>query len=502
MTINWINKLSLNAPSREVAVDKLAYKSWLKEQLAAGSEDFEVETRMKDFKLRIKYDAGMDYSGVDELRALQYLDKPIESAWALSSSKIYGEKARPRQETQAALLIRAVYSKWQLRELLVDFWHNHFSVDSTNEKVALALPVYDRDVIRAHCLGNFREMLEAVATSTAMQFYLNQRSSRAGAANENYARELFELHTLGRSAYLNEFYDKWKKVPGAQKGKPEGYIDQDVYEAARAFTGWTVADGSVTSGQEKLPNTGRFHYHEGWHDNYQKRVLAQEFNPFEKEQSDGRRVLTIAASHKQTSLHLCYKLCSRLYGDNPPKSLIESAAAVWRANETSKKQIELVVERIALSSEFEKGPMKVKRPVELAASYIKASSIGFDPTIGLIGHLDACGQKLFTWPTPTGNPDNDSYWLSSNMLRRRWELIQGLTDNWWKVGELPMKIPEKLKMWDAALHLGEPLLGDKAQSYLSTLFKLWGIEAEGGQNKGQLKNLTSMLGMSPAFQVK
>jgi uncharacterized protein (DUF1800 family) len=110
----------------------------------------------------------------------------------------------PWLEVAAATLLRAAHSCWQLREVLCDFWHNHFNVDaSRNHMVSAALPAYDRDVIRAHCLGNFRELLEAVATSTAMLVYLNNRSSRAGSANENYARELLELHTLGRGSYLN-----------------------------------------------------------------------------------------------------------------------------------------------------------------------------------------------------------------------------------------------------------------------------------------------------------
>jgi uncharacterized protein (DUF1800 family) len=145
------------------------------------------------------------------------------------------ERRRPRDEVVAATVLRAVHSRWQLREVMCGFWHDHFNVDALgSEAIGVALPAYDRDVIRRHCFGNFREMLEAAATSTAMQYYLSNRSSRSGAANENYARELFELHTMGRGAYLNDRYDRWRDVPGALKGKPAGYIDQDVYEAARA----------------------------------------------------------------------------------------------------------------------------------------------------------------------------------------------------------------------------------------------------------------------------
>ena len=187
------------------------------------------------------------------------------------------ERRRPRDEVVAATVLRAVHSRWQLREVMCEFWHDHFNVDALgSEAIGVALPAYDRDVIRRHCFGNFREMLEAAATSTAMQYYLSNCSSRAGAANENYARELFELHTMGRAAYLNDRYDRWRDVPGALEGKPAGYIDQDVYEAARAFTGWTIEDGGAIDAHRRLPQSGQFVYVENWHDGYQKRVLATE----------------------------------------------------------------------------------------------------------------------------------------------------------------------------------------------------------------------------------
>ena len=217
----------------------------------------------------------------------------------------------------AATLLRAIHSRWQLREVLVDFWHNHFNVNAAGDQaVNVALPAYDR-VIRSHALGNFREFLEAVATSPAMLVYLNNRSSRAGSANENYGRELFELHSLGRDAYLNDLYNRWRDVPGALKGSPAGYIDQDVYEAARAFTGWTIEDGAGLGGGKTLPATGRFTYVEAWHDNYQKRVLATDFDPFQPPLADGRKVLDLIAAHPATARFVCTKLCRRLVSDTP-----------------------------------------------------------------------------------------------------------------------------------------------------------------------------------------
>jgi len=132
-----------------------------------------------------------------------------------------------------------VHSRWQLREPLVVFWHNHFNVNAAGQAlVAVSLPSYDRDVIRAHALGNFRTLIAAVAKSATMQVYLNNRTSRGGAANENFARALFELHTLGRPAYLNALYRVVRRAR-CPAGQAPGLHRPGTYEAARAFTGWT-----------------------------------------------------------------------------------------------------------------------------------------------------------------------------------------------------------------------------------------------------------------------
>src|SRR5258708_26640945 len=233
------------------------------------------------------------------MRPLATRAQPIEQVWPLADGKrplAGAERQRPRLEVMAATLIRAVYSRWQLREMMVDFWHNHFNVNAAGDQaVAAALPSYDRDAIRPNALGNYRQLLGAVAKAPAMLIYLNNRSSRAGNANENFARELFELHGLGRGAYLNDLYSRWREVPGAGDGHASGYIDGDVYEAARAFTGWSIEDGAGLGGELRLPVTGRFVYVEAWHDNYQKRVLATQLDPFQPAMAEGDEVLGLVA---------------------------------------------------------------------------------------------------------------------------------------------------------------------------------------------------------------
>jgi uncharacterized protein (DUF1800 family) len=268
-----------------------------------------------------------------------------------------------------------------------------------------------------------------------MLCYLNNRSSRSGAPNENYGRELLELHTLGREAYLNGLYNRWREVPGALKGRPTGYIDQDVYEAARAFTGWTVEDGAGLGRGEALPRTGRFAYVESWHDNYQKRVLASEFEPYQPAMADGAKVLDLAAFHPATARFLAKKLCIRLVADDPPDAIVSSATKVWTKARDKPDQIARVVAHLVRSREFSRAPSaKVKRPLELAASFLRATGIEFTPTEGLIGQLDGAGQRLFGWPTPTGHPDRSDYWLGSSSMRQRWTLVAGLSENWWGTG--------------------------------------------------------------------
>lgn len=427
-----------NAATGEV-FGQLGSSGWLESQLRPDdAADEECQRRIAGLKLRIRYGEGKDWPALDEMRPLQCLNAPIEKLWTLhdpAKPVSHQEKARPRLEVMAATLLRAVYSRWQLREVLTDFWHNHFSVNAWDQTVGIALPVYDREVIRRHALGNFREMLEAVAKSTAMLCYLNNRSSRAGAPNENYGRELLELHTLGRDAYLNGLYNRWREVPGALKGRPTGYIDQDVYEAARAFTGWTVEDGAGLGRGEALPRTGRFAYVESWHDNYQKRVLASEFEPYQPAMVDGDKVLDLAAFHPATARFLAKKLCIRLVADAPPESIVSSAAKVWTKARDKPDQIARVVAHIVRSREFSRArSAKVKRPLELAASFLRATGIEFTPTEALFGQLDGAGQRLFGWPTPTGHPDRSDYWLGSSSMRQRWTLVAGLSENWWGTG--------------------------------------------------------------------
>ena len=508
-----LNKLAFGASANELhGVSKIGVEGWLSEQLKPPAGD-DCTHRVAAAHLRLKYVSKTPEAQVDEDRALAVIDEPIEQHWKTAEKTVPGqERTFLRTAIAAATLVRAVHSRWQLREVLVDFWHNHFNVNALGDNlVAVALPAYDRDVIRHHALGNFRAMLESVAQSAAMQIYLNNRSSRGGAANENYARELFELHTLGRPAYLNALYNKWREVPGALDGRPQGYIDQDVYEAARAFTGWSIEDGAGIGAGRRLPTTGKFTYVETWHDNYQKRVLGREFDPYQSPLADGRRVLDLVADHPATARYVCDKLCRRLVSDTPDPVLVSDVVKVWTEHQRKPDQIARTVDAIARSDAFRRSAgSKVKRPLELYASFARAAAIDAAPTPGLLGELDGSGQRLFGWGPPTGHPDDNDYWLSSNMMRRRWSLLFGLADDAWKAGtpQAALMVAQKPTPEQAVNAAHRQLLGVEAPTRVS-LAIVDGLGLKGGTpfdtRKDALplaKRMLAYCAMTPAFQMR
>jgi uncharacterized protein (DUF1800 family) len=286
---------------------------------------------------------------------------------------------------------------------------------------------------------------------------LNNASSRASPANENYARELFELHTLGADVYLNSTFDRWRDVPGALAGKPEGFIDQDVYEAARAFTGWTFANGQFLAEGSLLPNTGEFAYVDAWHDPYQKRVLAQEFEPYQAAMADGRRVLDMAAFHPATSVFVARKLCLRFVSDTPPSDLVQGAARVFQEHEKAPDQIAKVLLYILSSQEFAEAPARLQRPLFLFASMQRSAGVVLPVNQNHTWALDGMGHKIYMWHSPAGHPLQSSYWQSPGLLVRRWRMIN---ETWQQIMDLNRaqeweSIPVFAAFWAAALGLSE-----------------------------------------------
>lgn len=436
-TFAWLQRASYGVRSQDLErLESIGLAAYLDEQLTPAGADPDLDARLAALLLPIQYEAEGRYPATDERRPLAYLGAPLSTLWPLSREDEaipWSERIRPLEEVRAATMLRAVYSRWQLRELLVEHWHNHFSVNAENDdlRITITMPIYDREVIRTHALGNFRQLLEAVATSTAMLSYLDNASSKASPANENYARELLELHTLGAAHYFNDRYQRWGDVPGAAAGAPAGYIDADVYEAARAFTGWSVADGRDLGEDDTLPDTGEFVYIAAWHDPYQKRVLATELAPNQPALADGRAVLDMLARHPATALHVCTRLCRRLIADDPPPELVARAAAVFRAQIDAPDQIAQTVRAILSAPEALAPSSKVRRPYEVLVAFLRATAAEVQPDENLHWLLFERGYRMFSWPAPNGHPDVADPWLSTNVMIGRWNMLVALTDNWW-----------------------------------------------------------------------
>ncbi|HYF64153.1 MAG TPA: DUF1800 domain-containing protein [Herpetosiphonaceae bacterium] len=492
-------------------VRSIGLAAYVDEQLNPGA-DPDCDARIAAATLRIKYQAD-DGSAVDELRPLGLLGKTRAELWLVGKHPANPERIRGADEVRAATWLRAVYSPWQLREVLAEFWHNHFNVNAYSDtRIAASWPAYDRDVIRANCLGNFRAMLESVATSVAMLYYLDNATSRDGPANENYARELFELHTLGSDNYFNTLYDDWQQVPGAEIRQPTGYIDHDVYEAARAFTGWTLEDGSHT-GSERLPDTGNFRYYDLWHDNAQKIVLATSLGANQGPMAHGRRVLDLVAYHPGTARAICAKLCRRLLGDAPPTALVERAAKIWIDNKTAPDQIKQTVRTILLSPEWAAAwGQKVKRPFEQIASFLRCTGAEVTPNAALFNQTAGAGYLQFAWPTPTGHPDTASYWLTTNALLSTWNLIYSLLQPNFDAAAIDLRgqIPAGAKtsrqivdFWVARM-LGRPAAAATYAQLLALMAQGGSPDAPpaGGDNDltARINSLVHLIAMSPDFQ--
>lgn len=337
---------------------------------------------------------------------------------------------KPFYELIRATFLRAIYSRQQLQELLVDFWHNHFNVYGDQDDVSPLMVSYDRDVIREHVFGNFRQFLEAVATHPSMLTYLNNRTNSDAGPNENFARELLELHTMGAENYLG--IQDPTSIEKDENGFVRGYIDNDVYEAARCFTGWRMND-DLWEGEEEVDDSLTFLYYQPWHDRYNKFILGQYIPADQSPQKDGRDVLDLLASHPGTATHIARKLCRRFVSDDPPQGLVERVARTFMQEKDSPEQLREVYKTLLLSQEFrESSGGKLKRPLEWAVSTIRALNVEMmQLPEGVYWTMFMMGQPLFGHHQPDGYPDKAEHWINSMSSIYGWNLITGLVENWW-----------------------------------------------------------------------
>jgi uncharacterized protein (DUF1800 family) len=299
-------------------------------------------------------------------------------------------------------LYRARYSSRQLQEVLADFWVNHFNVFSGKGSVRMLLPSFERDAIRPHVLGSFRDMLLATARHPAMLFYLDNWQSqverddlpapapnaRRLGLNENYGRELLELHTLG--------------VDG-------GYTQNDVIAVARAFTGWTIFE----------PNrVGEFLFNPAIHDRKEKTVLGRSF-PAGGGEQEGVAIVDMLARHPSTARFISRKLAQRFVADDPPQALVDRMTQVFVK---TGGDLRAVTEVLLTSREFmSEGAFqsKVKSPLEMVVSALRAVDADVTDTIALAQRISDMGQPLYGKVEPTGYSNAGQAWASSAGLLNR-----------------------------------------------------------------------------------
>jgi uncharacterized protein (DUF1800 family) len=371
--------------------------------------DLPVEARRE---LQRRQSERMDGNGDDETQRRQL---------RLELERKYQLEGNPRQvlvEQQQVKLLRAVTSERQLEEVMADFWFNHFNVFADKGPEKLLLPEYEREVIRKHALGRFEDLLIATAKSPAMLFYLDnwlsadpgaaqrvaerraQRQRRRGGdemmtrpapgprragLNENYARELMELHTLG--------------VDG-------GYTQKDVTEVARCFTGWTI---------EGLRDEPRFAFEARLHDAGDKLVLGRTIKGGGMD--EGLEVIHRLATHPQTARFISHKLARRFVADAPPDALVERAAATFRKSDGD---IRKVLKTLFDSPEFWSARQaKVKTPFEFVVSALRATGADVQDARDVARRIGEMGMPLYLQQPPTGYKDTADAWVSTSGLLAR-----------------------------------------------------------------------------------
>jgi uncharacterized protein (DUF1800 family) len=435
---------------------------------------------------------------------------------------------------QVAKVIRATESANQLQEVMSDFWGNHFNIDIRKNQCRVLKVADEREVVRKNALGKFRDILGASAHSPAMMVYLDNannvaaqpdnprrekmrqamldRAAKNGdpltqalvvtkrakpGINENYAREIMELHTLG--------------VDG-------GYTQKDVQEVARCFTGWSVAN-------QRTGEPGEWTFNARNHDNGEKTVLGVTI-PANGGQADGEKVLDILASHPATMRFVSTKLCKRLVADEPPASLVNKCVATWKRTGGDIREI---VRTIVTSPEFYSRTayrQKIKSPFEYAVSSVRAiggtidlsgrsvqnarlalgkgNVIGNALTRTMPGQVTTMGQPLYQYQAPTGYPEDSRKWVSSGALISRLNFALGLMRGDMVEVRLPNRTTggtDPASIVNAVTN--EILNGDVSPATRATLLKQANAAvAEDSAASGQSleQRLTALVLGSPEFQ--
>ena len=392
--VHLLNRLSYGPRPGDVArVATLGYDTFLEQQLHPEQIDDDLLDR------RLAQYTTLAASNADLLR-----DYP-------PGKQRTGAKGRPAQvivELELASMLRAVQSERQLLEIMVDFWSNHLNIYIGKNQARLFKTSDDRDVIRANALGRFSDLLLASAKSPAMLVYLDnaenvatgvQLGKQVGGLNENYAREVMELHTVG--------------VDG-------GYSQADVTTVARALTGWTIGRGAAAA-------KGEFSFVPRLHDNGEKQIAFLDLTlPAGGGVAEGEQLLTRLATHPKTAARLARKLCAAFVSDDPPQALVDRAAQTYLDNGTD---IRATLSMILRSAEFKASAgQKVKLPLRALVSAVRATGATVDDPAMLVRTLKGMGQPFFGWQSPNGYPQAGAAWVNTSGMLTRWNAAFALAE--------------------------------------------------------------------------
>lgn len=386
---------------------------WLDDQLYP---DDLLDTELND-RVSLYTDPGLAYDMIDKTPA---------ELWQVARDPDYSTRLRPVWQMERLTLLRAAYSKWQLREVLYDFWFNHFNIYGREFPAYGMMPEYDRQ-IRSNMFGKFEDMLLANAYSASMLYYLDNYANTWPNPNENYAREVMELHTLGAVENYHGAIDPGD-VGNNIKSERAGYTEIDVFQLAKALTGWGVADG-----RSGAPDTGEFLFRSNQHYNFSQgdiEVMDITITSPGGGESDVTDILTYLARHYGTARFIAWKLCKRLIEDDPDEALITSTAEMFYANRDDPEQMRKVYRHVLESADFQsKWGRKVKRPVEIVISALRAADMNFTirrdhgPSNNVVYRLDDTSHFPFYYAAPTGYPDDRSQWQGSGPLIQTWRTV-------------------------------------------------------------------------------
>jgi uncharacterized protein (DUF1800 family) len=348
----------------------------------------------------------IDDSALDA-RLAQFTTLTMTNAERFAAYPMKGQPG-PRaviQELEVASLLRAIFSERQLFEIMVDFWSNYLNIFIGKNQVKWLKTGDDREVVRKHALGKFRDLLLASAKSPAMLVYLDNaenvkpgarpRAQGGGGLNENYAREVMELHTVGADG---------------------GYTQDDVTAVARTLTGWTIA-------RRNADDAGDFQFVPRLHDDGEKRIAFLDLTlPAGGGIEQGETLLARLATHPRTAARIARKLCIAFVSDDPPSALVDRAAQAYLDCDTD---IRATLGVILRSDEFKAAAgQKIKLPLRALVSSLRVlgASVddGVDGAVPLVRGLRDLGQAFFAWPAPNGYPQVGAAWVNTGGMLGRW----------------------------------------------------------------------------------